>query len=424
MQRSHVVRPAAMFWGLTAFLPVGVNYLAALLMLLALLFAGGWRVRAERLRSNPMWWPVTLFVVWTLVVLSLEPQYPETGSNLVHGLRIAATVLMALSLTRQEALWGMRGFWLIGLANLVIIALYYTVGFPQPEALRGVLREVGNKSISNALLFTIMAASAAVYALRAVSARRPLRALPAVALIGAVVAVAAFSLHSRTSLLALLIAMAGACAHQWRGRLKVLVPVLLIGGAVAAAGLWTLPPVQQKFELGVKEIEEAQAGAVSEGSWVVRFYMYRDTARMIIDRPFAGWGIGGWTEQWHLRGPKLLADYNMPHNDFLWMGSQAGVPGSLSLMLIVLTAVVLSWRRRDLAGRHAFAATLVMLVATSLNSALRDAQIGLALLWVAMNYLRLAQLPGGEPWQELLPRRPAAAQAPGFNDGGAQPRLP
>jgi O-antigen ligase len=431
-----------MFWGLTAFLPVGVNYLAALLMLLALLFAGGWQERAARLRGNPMWWPVMLFVVWTLVVLSLEPQYPETVSNLVHGLRIAATVLMALSLDREEALWGMRGFWLVGLANLVIIALFHTVGFPQPEALRGVLREVGNKSISNALLFTIMGGSAAVYALRALAERRPLRALPAAALIVAVVAIAAFSLHSRTSLLALLIAMGGACAHQWRGRLKLLLPVLLIGGAVASAGLWSLPPVQQKFELGLKEIEEAQSGAVSEGSWVVRFYMYRDTARMILDRPFAGWGIGGWTEQWHLRGPKLLADYNMPHNDFLWMGSQAGLPGSLSLMLIILCAVALAWRRTDNAGRHAFAATLVLLVATSLNSALRDAQIGLALLWVAMNYLRLAQL-AGEPWLDMWPPRSptacgslppegaagrlgAARRRPGppVNGGGAPPRRP
>jgi len=393
-----------MFWGLTVFLPVGVNYLAAVLMLLALLAAGGWRERALRLRRNPMWWPVMLYLVWTLVVLALEPQYPQTPSNLFHGLRIAATVLMALSLDRDEALWGMRGFWLVGFINLGVIALYRTVGFPMLEPMRGVLVEVGNKSINNALLFTIMGASAAVYGLRQVALRRPWRALPALALIVAVVVIAAFFLHSRTSLLALLVAIGAACVHQWRGRLRVLLPVLLIGGAVAGASLWMLPPVQQKFELGVQEIEAAQAGTVSEGSWVVRFYMYRDTARMIIDRPFAGWGIGGWTEQWHLRGPKQLADYNMPHNDFLWMGSQAGIPGSLSLLLVMLTAVAIAWRRPDIAGRHALAATLVALVATSLNSALRDAQIGLALLWVAMNYLRLAQLPG-EPWRELLPWR-------------------
>lgn len=406
-----------MFWGLTVFLPVVGNYVAALLMVLALGFAGGWRERAERLRANPMWWPVMAFMVWTLVVLAVEPQYPETGSNLVHALRIAATVLIALSLDREEALWGMRGFWLIGAVNLLLIAIYYTIGFPKIELLRGVLTEVGNKSISNSLLFTIMAASAAVYGLRAASQRRLLHALAALALIVAVVAVAAFALHSRTSLLALLIAMGAACVHQWRGRFKVLAPVLLVGGSLAAAGLWSLPPVQQKFELGLKELSQAESGAVSEGSSVVRYYMYRDTARMIADRPFAGWGIGGWTTQWHLRGPKLLADYNMPHNDFLWIGSQAGIPGSISLLAIMLGAVVLAWRRDDFTGRQAFAATLVALIATSLNSALRDAQIGLALLWVAMNYLRLAQLPG-EAWNDLLPRRAA------LSGGGPPTRRP
>jgi O-antigen ligase len=408
MQRSLAVRPAAMFWGLTVFLPVGVNYLAAVLMLATLLAGGHWQERALRLRRNPMWWPLMAYVAWTLVVLAIEPHYPQTGSNLGHGLRIAATVLMALSLDRDEALWAMRGFWIAGLANFAIIALYQAIGFAPPEALRGVLMEVGNKSISNALLFAIMGASAAVWGLRQVAERRPLRALPALALIAAVIAIVVFSLHSRTALLALLVALAGACAHQWRDRMRVLAPMLLIGGVVAAAALWSLPPVQQKFELGLRELQEAKAGAVSEGSWVVRFYMYRDTARMIIDRPFAGWGIGGWTEQWQLRGPKLLADYNMPHDDFLWMGSQAGLPGALSLLAIVLASVGLAWRRRDIAGRHAFAATAVLLIATSVNSALRDAQIGLALLWVAMVYLRLAQ----EPPPGVL------------SGGGPRPRLP
>ena len=393
-----------MFWGLTVFMPVGVTYLSAVLLMVALLAAGGWRERAIRLRGNPMWWPVMAYVVWTLVIVALGPHYPETASNLVHGLRIAATVLMALALTREEAIWAVRGFWLMGLANIVMIALYYTVGFPMWEPWRGVLILIGNKSISNALLFTIMAATAAVYGLKALTAHRPWRALAAFALVPAVMAIITFTLPSRTSLLALLLVIPAACVHQWRRQLKVLALVLMVVGAIGVGALWNTPVVQQKFAVGIQEIEAAQAGEISEASWVVRYYMYRDTARMIIDRPFAGWGIGGWTEQWHLRGPKLLDYKNMPHNDFLWMGAQGGVPGALSLLVIVLMSVWLAWRRDDLAGRQAFVATLVLLIATSVNSALRDAQIGLALLWVAMVYLRLAQAPG-ESWRGLLPSR-------------------
>lgn len=421
MQRSHIVRPAAAFWGLTVFMPVGAVYLAAFTLLAALIAAGGWRERAQRLRGNFLWWPVMAFVVWTLVVLALEPHYPETGSNLAHGLRIAATAFMALALTRDEAIWALRGFIGIALVNMVMIGLFYTVGFPIWEAWRGVLVLVGNKSISNALLFTILAATAAVFGLHALTTHRPWRAVPCVALIAAVFAIITLNLLSRTSLVALLVAVPAACVHQWRRQLKVLAVVMVLGAVVVAAGLWKTPAVQQKFELGVQELEQAQAGAVSEGSWVVRFYMYRDTARMIIDRPFAGWGIGGWTEQWHLRGPKLLADYNMPHNDFLWMGSQAGLPGALSLLAILLAGLWQAWRRDDLPGRYAFVALLVVLIATSLNSALRDAQIGLSILWVAMVYLRLAQEPG-DSWRGLVPRRAAAALA--LSGGGDPPPRP
>ncbi|RZL87062.1 MAG: O-antigen ligase family protein [Variovorax sp.] len=419
MQRSQLVRPAAMFWGLTVFMPVGVPYLAAFLTLFALLAAGDWRERVVRLRASPLWWPVIAYVAWTLAVLAFGPHYPQTPSNLVHGLRIAATVLMALALTREEALWAVRGFLLMALVNIVIVATHYGLGIPFLEPWRGVVMPVGNKSISNALLFTILGATAAVFGLAALAQRRALRALPAFAVTVATAAIVSFALVSRTSLLALLLVIPAACLHQWRRQLKVLTMVMALGAALVAVGLWSSPAVQQKFALGVQELEAAQAGAVSEGSWVVRYYMYRDTGRMVIDRPIVGWGIGGWTEQWHLRGPKLLADYNMPHNDFLWMGSQAGIPGALALLAIMLVGIWQAWRRDDVVGRYAFVAMLVLLIATNANSALRDAQIGLSLLWVAMVYLRLAQEPG-DALRGLVPRRAAG----GAELSGRGPRTP
>ncbi len=407
MQRAQLVRPAAFIWGLVVFMPVGLDYTGFGLTLLALLIAGGWQDRYTRLRAHPLWWPTLVFVGWTLVVLALRPHYPQTGENLVHGLRIAATILIALALTREEAIWGLRGFGVAAIASLVMIALYHTVGFPVVEAWRGVLILVGNKSISNALLLTIVGASAGTLGLYWLAEEgRPYRALMAFALPVAVIAIVAGPLPSRTSLVAMLAALLLACLHQWRRQLRMLALAMVIGGAAIGVGIWQSPNVQQKFELGVKEVEAAQAGAVSEGSWVVRYYMYRDTAKMMLDRPIAGWGIGGWTEQWHLRGPKLLADYNMPHNDYLWMGAQAGIPGALTLLAIMLVGLWHAWRRDDLTGRLAFVTMAILALATSLNSALRDAQIGLCLLWVAMLYLRLVD-EDGEPWEEVMPQRKA-----------------
>ena len=303
--RSSIVGPVAMFWGLAVFAPVGVNYVAALLLLVALLAAGGLRERAARVRASPLWWPIVAYVAWTLVILAIGPHYPQTPSNLWHGMRIALTMLMALALGRDEAIWAVRGFFVAALASLAMVLLYRTVGFPIWRLWHATLEVDGNKSINNALLFTLFGATAAVAGLAQFSERgahRPGRALAAFALTAVAGLVITAWLTSRTSLLA------------------------------------------------------------------------------------------------------LLANYNMPHNDFLWMGAQAGFPGALVLLAILLTGLWQGWRRPDLAGRLGFIAMIAMTIATSVNSAMRDAQIGLGMLWVTFVYLRLAHEPGA-PWDDLLPAR-------------------
>ena len=392
-----------MFWGLVVFMPVGVTYLSALLLLATMLVAGGGRERYARLRANPLWWPVMAYFAWTFIVLAIGPHYPETGSNLFHGIRIGLTMLMAMALTREEAIWALRGFLLIAALNILLVVVFYAVGgFHIWSPLRAVVMEVGNKSISNALLFSVVASTAAVWGIAQIAAHKPLRAIPAFVLMLGLGLVVALPLTSRTSVLVI----PGVCIHQWRSHLKMLVGALVLGAVVMGAGLYQLPQLQHKVETGVQEIEEAQAGAVFKGSWAIRYYMYRDTGLMIADRPLTGWGIGGWTDQWHKRGPALLADSNMPHNDFLWVGSQGGLPALLSLLVIMVAAVWQAWKRPDIAGRYALAATLIALIASSVNSAMRDAQIGLALLFISMVYLRLAQeRQDPDPWRGLWPQR-------------------
>jgi O-antigen ligase len=129
---------------------------------------------------------------------------------------------------------------------------------------------------------------------------------------------------------------------------------------------------------------------------------------MMLDKPLTGWGIGAWNTLWHARGPALLHDYNMPHDGFLWLGAQAGIPGCLTLLAILLTSVWFCWRRPDVTGRLGLVALLMLLLATSVHSAMRDAQIGLALPWIAFIYLRLVQEPGSS-WRDVLPARLAGA---------------
>ena len=414
MRRLLLPRAAACLWGAVVFMPVGVNYFGFFLVLLTMFAAGDWRERAARVRSHPLWWPVVAFVVWQLAVLAFGRYYAETPVNLWHGMRIAATVLLALALTREEAIWAVRGFLAIAFFNIAYLIVFYTVLLkfgvmpPMPHLLKSMIMLVGNKSINNALLFTVLGAGAAACGLLWLTQHRPYRAVTAFAVTAVTLVIVNGNLPSRTSLLALLLVLPALCIHQWRQRWRMLATVLLAGAAVLAVGIWNAPPfIEQKLSQGVQEIEAAKHGAVSEGSWVVRYYMYTETGRMILERPLAGWGIGAWNAEWRLRGPALLADYNMPHNDYLWMGSQTGFPGLLALLAIVVAGVWQGWKRPDLTGRIAFAAMLILLMATSVNSALRDAQIGLSLLWIAMVCLRLAReaVESGEPWCEVPPKR-------------------
>lgn len=387
MLKTHLVRYAALFWGLVVFMPVGVNYLAFFALLACMLAQVGLRERISRLRSHLMWWPAVFYVTWTLLVLAIQPTYPETLSNLWHGLRIVTTLALALALARDEAVWALRGFLVAAVISLAIIGLHH-LGLPDTALWASMTHHTGNKSIAIAVQFSLIAASVLVIAMERGGAIR-YASLPLSALLLSIAA----AMPSRTSVLVVLVTLAAACIHQWRARKLVLAAALAASVLVSGAVVLGVPSVQQRFAQGISEIQAASTGDVSEASWGVRVNMYRYTAQMVAERPLMGWGIGGWTQQWKQRVPALLAGFNMPHNDFLWMGSQAGIPGALALLALVLAGLATAWRRADLTGRLGFVAALTLLLTANVNSAMRDAALGLSLLWVVGLYLRLVSEP-------------------------------
>lgn len=383
---QKLTRWAALFAGAVVFAPVGLNYLAFFLLIAAMLVQGGLQARARRFMSHPLCWPILIFVAWTLVVLALRPVYPETPSNLVHGVRIAGTLVLTLSLALDEVRAALRGFLGAAAVALAIVVLNWAVGLPEIELWKSLVRvPEGNKFVSNAVLFAFLACAALVIAVN----QRGWRRWTSLCLAAVLLASSIWLLPNRASLVALLMSLLVAGLHQWRER-KGRLALLLAAVLALLVGLAQIPKVQDLFALGISELQAAQAGAVSEGSWNVRFHMYAQTAGMMQESPVLGWGIGSWNEQWRQRAPALLHGYNMPHNDFLWMGAQAGFPGALSLAAVCLTALWAGWRRRDVVGRLALVAATTVTVATLFNSAMRDAKIGLSLLFVLGILLCLA----------------------------------
>lgn len=386
MQASRVVAWAALFWGCVVYLPVGMNYAGLFLLTGCLLAAPGRAARWRQLRAHGLFWPLAVYLGWTALTLLWQPAwYAETPSNLWHGVRIALTLALALMLAEEEALWAVRGFLGASAVALLVIALHLGAGVPHPPGTRQLIEYMGNKAISNALLMALLSGSCMVLALQGGARGR------AWALVGlaACVAVLVWVLPNRTSLLLLLVAVPLAAIHRWRrhrGRLAVALLASLLG---AAAFSWGVAPVRERWELGIEEMKPALRGEYTPSSWNQRIQLIVGTVGMIRERPLTGWGIGGWNQKWRERAPAATAETNMPHNDFLWMGSQAGLPGAFAWLAVMLAAVVAGWRRTGLEGRMAFVAAFMAASSALLNSATRDATIGLSLLWVLGLYLRL-----------------------------------
>ena len=361
------VRSIALLWGLVVFMPVGLNYLCYFALLLALLLSPGRTLRLRRVRAHLLFWPMALFLLWTLVVLALQPDwYPETPTNLWHGGRIALTLAMAIALGEEEARWAMRGFVAAAAFSVLVVAVNAAVGLPQWSVWNNLIHYGGNKTVSNTILMALLAGSALVLAL----ARGGLVRIAALGVTLAVLAVLVFALPNRTALLAVLGAGLVAGVHQLR-RARLSLLAFVVAAMLASAAFVTMvPAVQSRLALGFSEIREANSGEVNRDSWNIRVQLVRHTAAMIAERP--------------------------------WMGAQAGVPGALSWLAIMLAACLAGWRRQDMAGRMAFVAALTLLFSALVNSATRDATIGLSLLWVVGLYLRLSAEPGFEPSQLRL----------------------
>ena len=407
MPLNNLVRFAALFWGLVVFMPVGLNYLAFFALALCMLVQGARMERVRRLRRHMLFWPMAAYLAWTALVLLVQPiWYAETPSNLWHGARIVLTLALALALTAEEGIWALRGFVLAAALSVVLIALHYSVGLASLPVWRNLFAYSGNKSISNAILMSLLAGSALVLALASTGRLRIAAAV--VALVALVVIVVA--LPNRTSLFAVLGALPAAAVHQWRHDMRKLLVMVAAAVALSAVFVTAVPTVQAKLVLGMHEIQQAVAGEVSLASWNVRVQLALHSGRMMLEKPWTGWGIGGWNDQWRKRAPPLLAELNMPHNDFLWMGAQAGVPGALSWLAIMLAACWAGWRRRDVTGRLVFIAALTLLFSALVNSATRDGVIGLSLLWIVGLYLRLGAEPGVPLLGVLGLREPFAFQ--------------
>jgi putative inorganic carbon (hco3(-)) transporter len=189
---------------------------------------------------------------------------------------------------------------------------------------------------------------------------------------------------SQSSFIALIVGVLGAAALAWRWRAAAALGIASV--ALLSVG-FSAPPVRDAIlddvEAGLNKATSGRAGLVTNG------------ARIALDHPVAGVGIGGfrraYAERTGLRGeePKRAASHNTP----VTVAAETGLPGLALLLWLIAAGVALPLRRasRSFAGRASLivAIALVAIIVHSLfyNAFFEDPMtwglLGLAALVVA-----------------------------------------
>ncbi len=376
---TNPVGRIAFFWGLMAFMPVGMNYLGLFMLFGAVLWHQDVKTRWLRLWGSMMGPALLLFAGWTLLVLVLQPSwYVQSASNLWHGMRIFLTIALAASLSKNEALAALQGF-MLSSACAVVLILAYKFGVLDSHPYWQHLLEPGtNKSIGASILLCMFVAILVASALSSSGRSRWFTLL--VALVVMVILVE--TLSKRTGMVACILALVCVTLHLWRKH-KWRWALAVVALALSCVLLWiTSPGLQAQFVQGIREVKEGLSGIVKVESWNVRIQMVKHTLDMVAERPLLGWGIGAWNNQWQARVPVEIAGFNMPHNDFLWMGAQAGWPGAVLWLALMLSGLGLAWKTQGWKGAAATACILIACFSALVNNGTRDATIGLPMLWV------------------------------------------
>ena len=127
---------------------------------------------------------------------------------------------------------------------------------------------------------------------------------------------------------------------------------------------------------------EGPPGAVTSAG--LRMEFYRNTAALIAERPLLGVGTGGFGAAYAQRAvPEGRFVTDNPHNEYLLMAAQTGVPGMALLLLLFIVAWRYARRLAPLERDLARGLVLAMALGSLFNSLLLDHTEGLLFAWMS-----------------------------------------
>lgn len=376
-QALQLLLPAAAW---ACYAPLGLKYaawLAAVALAAATLHRRrSWAAAAQLPGAAAL---LGLFAWMALSALWSPAPWPRIGTHLwMYGLPLGALVL-ATACPRDAARRALAHF--VAASALVgLLSMLHAWGaLPDAALWHSMFFAEGNQRIVTSVLLALGAALAAWMA--AGSGRPAHRAWWLAA--GALAAAGLATQDRRTGILllpVLLCAWALLAPRRWAAR-SVLATLVALG----ALGVWsTSDSVRARFAEGVAELRGYVPGDDVATSWGQRLRMVELTAGMVHEHPLVGHGLGSWPLLWKHRvtAGTLLAGNTTPHNEYLLVAVQSGLPGGLLLVAWLGLSIAASVRSGG-PGVPALMVWLALALSGLVHAVLRDAKFALPLLLLA-----------------------------------------
>jgi O-antigen ligase len=359
---------------LSVYLPKSIGWSCLLLCIL------GSVPSLKKFKDSRLKWPIACFCgLLALSALWSNISQPGFWGNFFHYASIALIPVLAMAIPHRLAQTAIKLFCIATLCAATLILLHNLVGLPDYKVWHNLIHYDGNKSIANGILLVIGAGYLAVIGLSA-EFQTWQRALASVLSVG-IFGIILWKAESRSALLLVPLIY---CIVIFSARIEMKMKVGLIALAVVAGmGIVTSSKTTSERLLnGIEGITTAEQHRSSSNSWSVRAAMNRHTFDMIREKPFLGYGLGGWVPEWKKRAPEGISTSVTAHNDFLNIPAQVGVLGAVFLLMVFGALWREGMRANPPWSSIIYLTTIAFFWTTSSNAALRDSVFAVPLIFL------------------------------------------
>ena len=383
-QRSEdLARAFAVALGVSIPFSVAVDGVLLALVLVCWLAADRYGERFAQLRHHPVALMALGFVALLAVGLAYGEQ-PRRDAFLYFGKYADLAVLGVFVTLFGDPGWRRRAILALAAALALLLVLSYLIKLgvlpPTPWARR--VPVIYPIVIKDSLIHGIlMAFGAFLFAVLGREAPRGRARAIWFALAAAAAANVLFVVPGRTGYV-VLAALALYLGYVWR-RLAGLALVALAGAAVVGVGFAASSTLQGRLLETEREAREWQPDVAARTSVGYRLEFYYNTMKMIRDRPLVGAGTGGFPSAYERQvAGTAMAPAGHPHNEYLHLMAQLGIPGLVALLALFWVP----WRlapRLPVPHERVLARGLVLTIAVGclFNSLLLDHTEGLLFAW-------------------------------------------